>query len=111
MIRDEETNVVYLADKLQDDYPDFWRRFIALLNEMDICWKLIPGTCDIWARDFMPIQLNYGEFLRYRYEPDYLLNEEGRATITNPVMVCESLGIKCRESKYRLDGGKRHTLR
>ena len=105
MIRDEETNVVYLADKLQDDYPDFWRRFIALLNEMDICWKLIPGTCDIWARDFMPIQLSYGEFLRYRYEPDYLLNEEDRATITNPVMVSESLGIKCRESKYRLDGG------
>ena len=68
MIRDEETNVVYLADKLQDDYPDFWRRFIALLNEMDICWKLIPGTCDIWARDFMPIQLSDGEFLRYRYE-------------------------------------------
>lgn len=105
MIRDEETNVVYLSDKLRHDYPDFWRRFIKLLDEMDICWKPIPGCRNIWVRDFMPIQLSDGEFLLYHYEPDYLLNENDHVTITNPSLVCELLGIKCRNIPLRLDGG------
>ena len=105
MIKDIETNVVYLSDKLQKKYSDFWGRLIKLFDEFGILWKIIPGTNDIWVRDFMPIQLSEKEFLLYQYEPDYLQDRSYRKLKTDPSSVCSLLGIKCRPTKMIIDGG------
>ncbi len=105
MIKDVETNVVYLSDKLQKKYSDFWGRLIRLFDEFGILWKIIPGTNDIWVRDFMPIQLSEKEFLLYQYEPDYLQDRSYRKLKTDPSSVCSLLGIKCRPTKMIIDGG------
>ena len=105
MIKDIETNVVYLSDKLQKKYSDFWGRLIKLFDEFGILWKIIPGTNDIWVRDFMPIQLSEKEFLLYQYEPDYLQDCSYRKSKTDSSSVCSLLGIKCRLTKMIIDGG------
>ena len=105
MIKDIETNVVYLSDKLQKKYSDFWGRLIKLFDEFGILWKIIPGTNDIWVRDFMPIQLSEKEFLLYQYEPDYLQDRSYWKLKTDPSSVCSLLGIKCRPTKMIIDGG------
>ena len=105
MIKDENTNVVYLSDMLKERFPDFCRRFISLLDEMNINWKLIPGTRDIWARDYMPVQIDEGCFLQYLYEPDYLLNDKYRHTITDTSAVCKAMNMACRVENVKIDGG------
>ena len=105
MIKDVETNVVHLSDKLQKKYSDFWGRLIKLFDEFGILWKIIPGTDDIWVRDFMPIQLSEKEFLLYQYEPDYLQDRSYRKLKTDPSSVCSLLGIKCRPTEMVIDGG------
>ena len=105
MIKETETNVVYLSDKLEIKYSDFFKRFTQLLNDMDIKWNLIPNTNDIWVRDFMPIQIGANDFLQYRYEPDYLQNKEYINSRSNPSLICESMHLKTKKVDIILDGG------
>lgn len=105
MIKDVDTNVVYLADSLKKEKKDVYKRLTALLDKLDIRWKLIPGTKDIWARDYMPLQLKRNDFLLYRYDPDYLNNEEYKGTITDASIPCDRLGFNCRKTSIKIDGG------
>ena len=75
MIYDKDTNFVYLSDKLQEWYPDTFNRLTRKLDAMGIKWGELCHTCDIWARDYMPLQLSENDFLLYQYRPDYLANE------------------------------------
>ena len=54
----------------------------------------------------MPIQIDDNDFLKYLYEPDYLMdNPKRKSTITDASLVCKSMGIEHRETKIKLDGG------
>lgn len=105
MIKDIDTNIVYLADKLKIKYPDFFHRFTHLLNIMDIKWNLIPHTKDIWVRDFMPIQTANGEFLQYNYKPDYLQDNQSIRLQSDPSYICESMQLNCKKTDIIIDGG------
>lgn len=106
MIQDQDTNIVFLSEYLETFYPGFFSRFTKLLNEMGILWKTLNDTHDIWARDYMPIQLDKDDFLKYRYWPDYLLdNNKNKETITDCTMACKALGISFRETDLIIDGG------
>ena len=106
MIQDLDTNIVFLSEWLKTEDYDFFSRFTKLLDEMDIHWKLLEHTNDIWARDYMPIQLGKDDFLKYKYWPDYLLKKEkDKETITDCKQTCEVLGIKYRETDLIIDGG------
>ena len=105
MIRDIDTNYVYLADKLKEFYPNTFTRLTMLFDEMGISWGEVPHTNDIWVRDYMPIQIEEDDYLLYKYYPDYLNNEKDRKYITDAHKCCEALGIKYREMSTLLDGG------
>lgn len=110
MIKDIDTNIVYLADKLEKKYSDFYKRFTNLLNEMGIEWKVIPDTNDIWARDYMPLQMSDGRFIRYCYNPDYLQEKKYIKSKTAPALVCDAMGIECNtctkdDKEIVIDGG------
>jgi agmatine deiminase len=99
VICDERTNLVYVSDLLPKRFPDVHRQLHSVLKDQ---LRLIPGTRDIWCRDYMPIQLDADRFVQFRYDPDYLkeyphLRTEDAASL---------LGLKsCVRSKLVIDGG------
>lgn len=106
MIPDHQTNFLYLSDLLPKEHPQFFKRFEAVLNECQIPFKLLTGTKDIWAKDYMPIQTQEDEFIQFRYEPDYLMDSpENKATISNVDAICKAISIKPIRSNINLDGG------
>lgn len=96
MIADSQTNFVYLADTLQEKFPNFYIELEKLLKEKGNEPKLLPNTNDIWARDYMPIQINDSKYIEYRYDPDYLQGKyKGYRNLkTYPDMVCYKLKLK-----------------
>ena len=106
MIQDRNTNIVFLSKWLKTEDSDFFSRFTKLMDEMDIHWELLKYTNDIWARDYMPIQLGKNDFLKYKYWPNYLLEKkEDKKYITDCKRTCEALGITYRETDMIIDGG------
>lgn len=69
--------IFYFADCLSNksDFKECWTLIKRKFEEKNILFGLVNGTKDIWARDFMPFQRHDGEFVIYKYEPDYLKNE------------------------------------
>ncbi len=74
-IYDWDTDIVYLSDKLEVFFNDFYHRLIEKFGEMGIEYGIINGTKDIWCRDYMPIQIQDNLFVGYNYNPDYLDSE------------------------------------
>lgn len=105
MLPESNTNFVYIADSLKVFFPGTYTRLTRLFAEMEIEWGEIPGTKDIWARDFMPIQTERNEFVMYRYWPDYCDNDKDRKFITDSHDCCRKLGLKCTEVSTLADGG------
>lgn len=68
--------------------------------------SLLKDTKDIWARDYMPIQLDSDRFAGYEYAPNYLYHDKRYiSTITNQVRVCQELEIVPEPSGLIIDGG------
>jgi len=77
---------------------------IDILEEQGVCWGLIGRTKDIWARDYMPVQLERSRFVKFRYTPDYL---RGYTNLITGDEVLEVIGAKgiTKKSNLILDGG------
>jgi len=104
MIEDSKTNFLYLADSLKKkEYSEFLVRFEIVLNENNIPFKYLPNTKDIWAVDYMPIQVKKDYFIQFKYYPDYL--SEYRETISNVDAICKNINVKTEKSKLIVDGG------
>jgi hypothetical protein len=48
----------------------------------------VHGAEDIWLRDFLPIQIADGSFVKFRYEPDYL---QGYEQMRTDERICRSI--------------------
>ena len=72
MIADYDTNVVFVADTLERRFPEVYRGLASILGQHAIPLRTIPGTKDIWCRDYMPVQVAEDRFVQFRYAPDYL---------------------------------------
>ena len=107
MIADWQTNKVYLSDKLREAFPQTYKNLVEKINSLNGNPEFLPETKDIWARDYMPIQISDSKFIEYRYDPDYLQgNWKGSRDLkTYPDIVCDSIGLKTEKSDLILDGG------
>lgn len=106
MITDEQTNVLYYADTLPKKHPAFHDAYKRILEECGIFRKMIPGTRDIWAKDYMPVQINEYDFLLFQYRPDYLMSTaKWKKTVSDTESICRNLGIRTKTSDIVLDGG------
>jgi agmatine deiminase len=78
MILDWDTDHLFLSDRLENEQP----ALIACLRSClpGVAIDIIPGTSDIWCRDYMPIQLDKDRFCKFVYTPDYLRGYEHLAT-------------------------------
>ena len=84
MITDDQTNKVYFSEYLRA--YKCWKSIKEALLEHEINFEMLPGTKDIWVRDFMPIQKDVKSFIGYEYNPDYLKEEQ--QYITHDVQNC-----------------------
>ncbi len=106
MITDSQTNFVYLADSLYKTYPKFANDLFLKLKENEIMFDFLPGTKDVWAVDYMPIQVSEHKFVRFSYRPDYLTSTKKWAkTISDVDSICQTIGINTVKSEIILDGG------
>jgi len=105
MINETYNDRLYLSGLLPERFPKFLELFVSALKENKIKCDFLPNTKDIWCRDYMPIQNAAGEFIQFRYEPDYLMQKKYRPLITNVDSVCYSLDIKTYKSDLIVDGG------
>lgn len=70
MIADWDTNHLFLSDRLENEFPALVASLRSVLTGVTI--DNIPGTSDIWCRDYMPVQIDGDRFCQFRYNPDYL---------------------------------------
>ena len=111
MICDWLTNKIHLSDRLPAKFPEASKRIETKLNSFGYKPEFLPNTNDIWARDYMPIQVTNDKYLEYRYDPDYLQGtskEEEKNTReikTYPDIVCDSIGLQTQKTDIILDGG------
>lgn len=106
MITDAQTNFLYLADTLPIKYPEFYKGLQAVLLDANVACSLLPQTKDVWAVDYMPIQITESKFVKFVYNPDYLRDTiKWRKTITEAERVCETINLHYEISDIILDGG------
>lgn len=105
MICDYQTNKVYLAEGIKG-YPKVAENLLMALCDEGIDTDYLPQTKSkkhVWARDYMPIQLEEGRFLKYVYRPDYLKNDKDY--IPNYAGMIRKLGLNCKPTSLVIDGG------
>ena len=105
MIADSQTNFLYLADSLPEKYPIFYKRFEQLLKECNINFELLPGTKDVRAVDYMPVQTSINRCVQFTYSPDYLKPAKWSKTISDTDAICKAIGIQPVKSDLIVDGG------
>jgi agmatine deiminase len=105
MIQDSQTNKLYLADSLQRQQPAFFQKLGEVLKSNSILYELLPGTRDIWAVDYMPIQLAENKFVQFVYNPDYLQSKKWLKTISDVDAICAAMKLEPVKSDIVLDGG------
>lgn len=102
MIPEWSKNIIYFSSILSSDirFNHFFKALQNVLNANKLPFDLLPKTNDIWARDYMPIQIDKEDFLEYRYDPDYLLStsKQDRGSKTYPDLVCDAMGLKTRKT-------------
>lgn len=105
MITDDQTNKLFLADCLPSMQPSVFQRLEKTLNTLKIDYSFLPETKDVWAVDYMPIQIRKNHFVQFTYNPDYLQSKKYRKTISDVDGICEAIGLKTLKSELIVDGG------
>ncbi len=76
-------NFLAFADYLQRNRKEVMKQIKTALDEYSVDYEIINGCKDIWVRDFMPIQRHDGKLVRYRYYPNYLVQDNKAQYITD----------------------------
>ena len=73
---------------------------------MGIQYSLLPETKDVWAVDYMPIQIRKDHFVQILIQSRLTYN---RRSIGEPISdvdsICKTIGIKTQKSELIVDGG------
>lgn len=104
MIPDWQTNTVFFSSLLPDRYGEMWARLHEILQQHSVPVNLLERTRDIWMRDYCPIQVGPGRFVKFRYNPDYLRYAPRLRTRDEICQELEHLG-QIQMSPIVLDGG------
>ncbi len=105
MIADHEANVVYVADTLERRFPSVHVGLKTILERHGTPLQIIPGTRDIWCRDYMPIQVGENRFVQFQYSPDYLAGKYRHLMADGEIGPTLAFLRNCERSEIVLDGG------
>jgi hypothetical protein len=101
MIADWDTDHLFLSDRLENEEPALFTSLRSVLKDVPI--DIVPGTSDIWCRDYMPVQLDENTFCQFVYAPDYLRGFE--RLVTPPEKCRLPFMTSYRQERIVLDGG------
>lgn len=103
---DSKTNIVFFSNQLSVSYRSCKKDILKALKKNDIqVGTNIHATKDIWARDYMPIQIGENRFVKYKYNPNYL-TQTGLSKYITKIPNCPFLKDKeIIECNLVLDGG------
>jgi agmatine deiminase len=104
MIAEWEVDGVFLAGMLKKKHPRLFAELQKILTAHGVEVRLLRDVSDIWARDFSPILVGPGEFVKFYYDPDYLKSYPRLRTGEEVVGSFADLG-DCIVSPIVLDGG------
>jgi len=106
-MNDSLTNFLWLAESLNlPKYDSFRNNFLKALDGHGIKYDFLRPTKDIWAVDFMPIQVAESHFVQFKYFPDYLRNSRIYIkTISDVDAICATINLEREKSEILLDGG------
>ena len=105
MTTDSQTNLLWLAGCLATKQETFFYRFKKVLNTLNIPFGLLPHTKDIWAVDYMPIQIGKDKFVQLVYDPDYLQTPVLHETISDVDAICKAINLHPKKVDLLVDGG------
>ena len=107
MITNFETNKIFIAIGLTSpNYIDATSHLLGGMHRHNVEWSFLPHTSspfNIWARDYMPIQVSNEKFVRFNYSPDYLINSPEYKPNTSTIL--SGIGIQYINSDIIIDGG------
>ena len=104
MINDSQTDKVYLAEGLIYHYEEVFRNLLSILDRGHLaCLPYTKSYKHVWARDYMPIQLDKDRFLLYDYNPDYLRGYPDY--VPRYKSITNKLNLDCISTDIVLDGG------
>lgn len=98
-------STLYLSDRLPIDHPSVYAQIVSACEQFGQPHDLVPGTRDIWVRDFMPIPLPDGRLLEYRYDPDYLNDPKDAKSRSEPTAICAEMKLPTVKTDLIIDGG------
>lgn len=75
MISDHETSKVYFSNQSTYSFNEELTSLKKILDDCGISWSKVLGTRDYFCRDYMPIQVDKAKLVRFKFKPDYLLND------------------------------------
>lgn len=97
---------IFFAEAFIIRYPLLYKCLTNKLVKHNIARGILQTPKDIWIRDFMPIVLDDGRLLQYKYNPDYLREcPTYCVTITNPEEPTRELNLKTEKIDIVIDGG------
>ena len=103
MIPDWLTTRVYVSNLLAKQHPEVHASLAAILKNTGIILRTIPGTKDIWCRDYCPIQVAEDSYVQFIYRPDYL---KGHESLITPAARCRlKIMTGYRKVPLIIDGG------
>jgi len=105
MIADLQTNLVCVSNLLRRRHPDLVLGLESILREHGVPLVEIPGTRDVWCRDYLPVQIDVGRFVQFRYAPDYLSGRYRYLRVDGEIGPTLPQVGRCERSDIVLDGG------
>lgn len=107
MMPDHSKNFIYLAGTLSSKMPLFYKHFTTAITSAGIEQGILTGTSDIWAVDYMPVQLSENQFVQYIFKPDYLTTRKYFHLLTDAERVWNNLELDTEvvSCDLVLDGG------
>ncbi len=98
---------IYLSHLLATDYPIVYQELCKALDESGVEHFFLPYSEEVWARDYMPVHIGQGDYLGFKFQPDYLWDKvDYRKYITEQSKATGNLPINyLRKIDAVLDGG------
>jgi len=85
---------IYISTLLQTSYPIVYQQLTEAFNECGTKYAILPYSEQVWAREYMPVNKGNGEYIGFKFLPDYLYsNRLQRNKITNQDRVIEKFAV------------------
>ena len=86
IITENEKEKVIFSNLFAIDYPKLYEELGEILCKYHRGYGALCHTHDYWVRDYMPVQVEEGLFVKFIYNPDYLQAEKRYITNVDAVI-------------------------